>query len=1070
MAHETTARFRLSPQQRRVWALQAREARPVYNATCVVAVEGALTVDALRRAVEAVAEGHEVLRTVFRALPGTRVPLQGIVESLPPLWKVVGEGEAATAEALAAVLDEAPVSFEDGPLFQAALAPAGDGRHLLALRVHALCADAASMHLLAREVADAYAAVVSGSEAAAPEIQYADVSEVFNDLLESEETQAGRDYWARVERSGAEDFALPHALREGDDFAPRAVERAVEAAVAARVRELADALDVAPSTVLLAAWQLLLARLAGTEEIEAGVAFDGRVYEGLDAAPGAFVRYLPVRLAVGAGATFRGIAAAAGGILAERWEWQDYLDPSRDGAEGPEHFAFGFDWEERPGPIEAAGATFSILELRARSERFGVRLTGVAEGEGLRLVLEHDAHRVAPREAERVADRLLALLDDAVGRPDAPAAELELLPDAELRYVLALGRSLADAPADRCLHDLFAEQAARTPDRPAVVAGGRSLSFAELDALSGRLANLLRGLGVRPESRVGLCMERSPEMLAGVLGILRAGGAMVALDPMYPADRIAYVAKEAGIEVFVTQASTRERGLLPAGRAVCMDADRERIAAMPATPPDAGTLPDNAAYVIYTSGSTGRPKGVVVQHGSAANLVHALDEAVYRGREGLRVSLNAPLVFDGSVKQWIQLLRGHTLHVTPEPERMSPERMLAWIRSVELDVLDCTPTLLKGLLAAGMGDGPGHVPGTILSGGEALDPATWARLLALPDTETFNVYGPTECTVDATAASVREHPHGPTVGHPLPSTRVALVDGGLRPVPFGVAGEVCLAGPRVARGYLGDPARTAEKFVPDPFGGVPGARMYRTGDLARFGADGAVEFVGRDDGQVKVRGVRIELGELEAVLCEHPRVADTVASVFEAEGEAQLVAYFVPLGDAADGEADALQGELRDHLRTRLPEFMVPAMVVPLPEVPRTRSGKADRRALPDPRELQKKRRAAYVAPAGETESAIAGIWQEVLGVERVGMHDNFFDLGGNSLLVVQAYDRLVEAMGDRLTLVELFQYPTVTLLAARLGAGGEQAAASLSAAETRALKQREAMQRQRRPAAGPRG
>jgi hypothetical protein len=300
---------------------------------------------------------------------------------------------------------------------------------------------------------------------------------------------------------------------------------------------------------------------------------------------------------------------------------------------------------------------------------------------------------------------------------------------------------------------------------------------------------------------------------------------------------------------------------------------------------------------------------------------------------------------------------------------------------------------------------------------------------------------------------------------------VAIVDAGLRPVPFGVAGEVCLAGPRVARGYLGDPARTAEKFVPDPFGGVPGARMYRTGDLARFGADGAVEFVGRDDDQVKVRGVRIELGEVEAVLRHHPRVADAVASVFEAEGEALLVAYFVARQDGGrDGDADALQGELRDHLRRSLPEFMVPALVVPLPEVPRTRSGKADRRALPDPRELQKRRRAAYVAPVGETEGAIARIWQEVLGVEQVGMHDNFFDLGGNSLLVVQAYERITEALGDRLTLVELFQYPTVTLLAERLSAGREEAGASLSAAETRALKQREAMQRQRRPAAGPRG
>ncbi|HEX2188906.1 MAG TPA: non-ribosomal peptide synthetase, partial [Longimicrobiaceae bacterium] len=623
------------------------------------------------------------------------------------------------------------------------------------------------------------------------------------------------------------------------------------------------------------------------------------------------------------------------------------------------------------------------------------------------------------------------------------------------------------------LHDLFAEQAARVPDRPAVVMGPRSLTFAELDALSGRVAQLLRGLGVRPETRVGLCVERSPEMLAGVLGILRSGGVLVPVDPLYPADRVAYVAAEAGIETWVTQASVRDRGLLPAGRTVCLDADRERIDAMPAAAPDPGTLPAHAAYVIYTSGSTGRPKGVVVQHGSAANLVHALDEAVYRGRDGLRVSLNAPLVFDGAVKQWVQLLRGHTLHVVPEPERMSPERMLAWVRATGIDVLDCTPTLLKGLLAEGLGDGPGHVPGTILSGGEALDAGTWARLAALPGAETVNVYGPTECTVDATAGSVRDHPHAPTIGRPIPGTRVYVLRDGYRAVPFGVAGELCLAGPRVARGYLGDPARTAEKFVPDPYGGVPGARMYRTGDQGRFAEGGELEFLGRTDQQVKVRGVRIELGEVEGVLREHPRVADAVASVFEAEGEAQLAAWFVPRPDAPGsgdgGDEDALQGELRDWLRSRLPEFMVPAMVVPVAGVPLTRSGKADRGALPDPRELQRKRRAAYVAPASEVEDAIARVWQEVLGVERVGIHDNFFDLGGNSLLVVQAYERLTETVGEKLTLVELFQYPTVTLLAGRLSAGAETApqAAALTQAEARALKQREAMQRQRRPSAG---
>jgi len=1072
MPHETTARFRLSPQQRRTWALQAREARPVYGATCVVAVEGALDAGALRRAVERVADGHEVLRTVFRCLPGTRVPLQGIVDRLPPDWRELEEGEVATAEALVEVMEEAPASFEEGPLFHAALAPLSAGRHLLGLRLHALCADAATLPNLVREVADAYEAEVGGGDPVAPEIQYADVSEVFNDLLESEETRAGRDYWARAERSGAEDFVLPHARREGEGFAPRTVERRVDPAVAARADGLAGDLGVDSSAVLLAAWEVLLARLTGTEEVEVGAAFDGRVYEGLDAALGAFVRYLPIR--AGEEATFREVAAAVGAVLAERHEYQDYLDPAREG-EGTDHFTFGFDREERPEPREAAGTRWTVEALCARSERFALRLTCVTGSEGLRLAFEHDANRVSAREAERVADRFVCLLDDATERPDVPVGELDVLPDAEFRYVLALGRSLTDAPADRCLHDLFAEQAARVPDRPAVVGGDGALTFAELDALSGRLANLLRGLGVRPESRVGLCMERSPEMLAGVLGILRAGGVLVPLDPAFPAERVAYVAAEAGIEVFVTQSSVRDRGLLPAGRAVCVDADRPRIDAMPAVAPDAGTLPENAAYVIYTSGSTGRPKGVVVQHGSAVNLVYALDEAVYREADGLRVSLNAPLVFDGAVKQWVQLLRGHTLYVVPEAERLSPERMLAWLGATGVEVLDCTPTLLKGLLAAGMSDGPHPAPRTLLSGGEALDAATWARLAALPETEVFNVYGPTECTVDATAGSVREHPHAPTIGRPIPGTRVAILDDRLRPVPFGVAGEIHLAGPRVARGYLGDPARTAEKFVPDPFGGVPGARMYRTGDVARFGEDGEVEYLGRDDGQVKVRGVRIELGEVEAVLREHPRVEAAVASVFEADGDAQLVAYFVARRAAAgndEGDEDgALQGELRDFLRTRLPEFMVPAMVVPLAEVPLTRSGKTDRRALPDPRELLKRRRAAYVAPTGELEAAIAGIWQEVLGVERVGIHDNFFDLGGNSLLVVQAYDRLVEAVGERITLVELFQYPTVTLLAGRLGSADAAGApsAALQQAENRALRQREAMQRQRRPAAGPR-
>ncbi|HEV2149832.1 MAG TPA: non-ribosomal peptide synthetase, partial [Longimicrobiaceae bacterium] len=574
-----------------------------------------------------------------------------------------------------------------------------------------------------------------------------------------------------------------------------------------------------------------------------------------------------------------------------------------------------------------------------------------------------------------------------------------------------------------------------------------------------RLAAYLREMDVGPEAPVALFLERSVDALTGILGILKAGGVLVPFDPAYPAERIADMARRAGIGVFVTAGALRDRGLLPAGRTVCLDADRERLAARPAGPPAVVLHPESAAYVIYTSGSTGTPKGVVVSHGAALSLHAALEESVYRGRGPLRVSVNAPLVFDGSVKQWLQLLGGHTLHVVTEEERLDPGRLLARVRGERVQVLDCTPTQLRGLFAAGLGAAEEPLE-VVLCGGEALDPDLWGRLAALPGVDAFNVYGPTEFTVDATAARVRDH-SDPTLGRPLSGARVHLLDDRLRPVPPGVAGELYLAGARLARGYLGGPALTAERFLPDPYPGEPGARMYRTGDLARWREDGTLEFLGRTDDQVKVRGVRVELGEIESLLREHPRVGAAAAAVYGSGGEAQIAAFFVPRGA---GDGDTLAGELLGRLRERLPGFMVPAWVLPLASLPLTSSGKADRRSLPDPRTLGPGRRASYVAPGSELERSIARVWQEVLGVERVGVHDNFFDIGGNSLLIVQAYDRLRDGVGGDLTLVELFRYPTVTLLAERLSTGTTVGTPALSEAEDRARRQREALARQSRP------
>jgi amino acid adenylation domain-containing protein len=579
------------------------------------------------------------------------------------------------------------------------------------------------------------------------------------------------------------------------------------------------------------------------------------------------------------------------------------------------------------------------------------------------------------------------------------------------------------------VHAAFVAQARRTPDAPAVAAADGTLSFAELDARSARLAHALRGLGAGPERRVGLMVERGTGLLAGILGILRAGAAYVPLDPAQPPARLEQLAAECGLAAAVSQASLAGRVPLPAERVVRLDSDAAALAALPAEAPGVAMDPRCAAYVIHTSGSTGRPKGVTVAHASVLDLAAALEAEVYRGLGGpLRVSLNAPPVFDGSVKQWIQLLRGHALHVVPEAARAEPERLLAWLAAHEVNVLDCTPTLLRGLLAAGLGAPGTHAPRLVLSGGEALDPAAWAALRALPATRVCNLYGPTEFTVDATAGWVHDSA-APGIGRPLPGTGLRLLDAGLGPVPDGEPGEVCLAGERLARGYLGRPELTAERFVPDPGAERPGGRMYRTGDRARRGPDGWLEYLGRTDDQVKIRGVRIEPGEAAAVLREHPALRDAavVARPDGPGGEARLVAYTVARAGAAPAA-----GELREWLRERLPAHLVPAAWVALAALPTTPGGKLDRAALPAPPAAAAPER-PHVAPRTPTEQALAEVWAEVLGVERVGVHDGFWELGGDSVALVRLHARLEERLGCPLSLPDLFGVRTLAGLAARL-------------------------------------
>ncbi|HEX8274724.1 MAG TPA: amino acid adenylation domain-containing protein, partial [Longimicrobiaceae bacterium] len=754
---------------------------------------------------------------------------------------------------------------------------------------------------------------------------------------------------------------------------------------------------------------------------------------------GFFVNTLVLRGDLSGGPTGRALVGQARERLLEAHVHQDVpferlveeLRVERTRAHAPLFQAmFTFDPGGAPGEgVRLGDVRVEPVPPRLAREKFDLTLEMGGDGERLSGGLSYRTELWEAATIERMAGHLATLLDGLARAPGRRVAELPLLDDAERRQLVEEWSGVPGARSpERTMHALVAAHAARAPDAAALVWGGERVGYAGLVRRAARLANHLRGLGVGPESRVGVCLERSPEMVVALLAILQAGGAYVPLDPAYPRERLAFMLADCGASALVTLEPLLERCPRPAGATVCLDRDAAAIAAGSGAPPAVEVSPEGLAFIVYTSGSTGEPKGTEVPHRAVPGVFLGVDYARFdAGETHLQHSSTS---WDALVLElWGALLTGGTCVLYPgrtsEPGLLGEQVRehgvtTLWLTSAYFNlVVDTCPEVLAGVRQ-------------VMTGGDAVSAAHLRRARELyPELRLVNGYGPSECTVFATCWVLPSDFAGATVpiGRPVGDRRVHLLDAAGEPVPVGVPGELYVGGPAVGRGYRNRPELTAAKFVPDPFSAEPGARLYRTGDLARWRADGTLEFVGRADFQVKIRGFRVEPGEVEAVLAGHPEVREAAVVVREdAGGERRLVAYAVP-----EAGAEPTAEGLRAWLGERLPEYMVPAAAVLLESMPLTPNGKTDRRALPAPEWGAAER--AYVAPRGEVEEILCGIWSTVLGVERVGVADDFFALGGHSLLAARVVSRAVAALGVEIPLRALFEAPTVAGLAERVEA-----------------------------------
>ncbi|MGQ4389700.1 amino acid adenylation domain-containing protein [Streptomyces sp. SAS_270] len=1051
----------LSFGQERIWIFeQVHSGAPAYHLPVALSLPDE-RVDArvLEACLSEIVRRHETLRTTLVTADGRARP---VVREAAPVTVPCTE---LPEEALDEVLTErirAPFDLAEAPLLRADLLRTPD-RDVVLLTIHHIAVDGRSVDLLIRELGTLYTDLSAGETPAPPPVavRYADYAQWQRDRLRGEELDRLLGYW-RNQLAGVPALELPTA-RPRPVVASHRGEREllrIPAELAGRVRELCRAEGVTLFMGLLAPLQVLLGRYADERDVAVGTLVGGRPRPETADVIGYFVNTVVLRTDLSRDPSWVELLARVREVALGSYTHQELpfeklveeLCPERDLSRNPLfQVLFALHEAPEPGPLTEA---FDRRELEGRlgTARFDLAfdITDHAAGQGdLSVSIEYATDLFDQPFVQRLGRHLLRVLEQMAAGPAKRLSELEILAPEELRE-LSGGESADPLPEPSTLVRMWERRVRTSPEAVCVVADGRSLTFAEVDRRAAGLAGVLRARGVGPERLVGVCLDRSAELVIALLGVLKAGGAYVPLDPGYPADRLQYLVADSGVRLVVTDSAHAASPLFGDGvEAVRVDS---APAAAPGLSTPEGAQPHHLAYVIYTSGSTGKPKGVAITH---ANITSFLEwnQRVCRLTERDRALLNHSVAFDNSVWEIFQcLVSGAQLHLASATAAYDPTAFLRQLAERGITTLNATPSQMRILLEAAEDTGAAENPGVvaaglasvrlIFTGAEAVPHDVARRVLAAAadGCQVFNEYGPTEATVTSAVCPITEelldrHAHRPSVpfGRATDNARLYVLDPQLRPVVPGCRGLLYVGGTAVGRGYLGKPARTAEAYLPDPFAEEAGARMYATGDVVQLLPDGNLIFLGRDDHQVKLRGFRIELGEIEAALRTHPAVSDCVVAVHRtATGVEQLAAYLIPEQAAGEPEPPLVPAQLREHLAEQLPPYMLPQNFTAIAEIPLTPNGKVNREALPAPQPIGAQEVSA--APATEGQALVVEVLRECLGIEsELGPEDNFFSVGGNSLAVTAVATRLGEHLGRRISPVLIFRHPTIAGLAEAL-------------------------------------